>query len=352
MSTDVALVSDTANRLFADAVAPEVANAVEAGTHPAALWRLVEEAGFTAALEPDSGVSLAEAVAVLRAAGGHAAPIPLAEAMLARRVLAEAGVAPPSGPLTIGIPNADDEMTLRGEGDRHVLEGTLARVPFARDCVAIVTLAHAAQGMVLVCAPMSEAIVDKGRNLAGEPRDDVGFERAVVPRDAVAAAPAGLDADWLLHLAALLRCAQIVGALERALEMSVDYANERKQFGRPIGKFQAVQHQLAALGGELAVSAAALDMAAQAVATGAERADLAVAAAKARASEAAGVAAQIAHRVHGAIGFTQEYGLQLLTRRLLSWRDEYGSEAHWNTQLGGAVLAPNAGPLWPRLSSL
>ena len=84
MSTDVTLVADTANRLFADAVTPEVVNAVEAGIHPAALWQLVEQAGFTAALEPDSGVSLPEALAVLRAAGSHAVPIPLAETMLAR----------------------------------------------------------------------------------------------------------------------------------------------------------------------------------------------------------------------------------------------------------------------------
>jgi alkylation response protein AidB-like acyl-CoA dehydrogenase len=153
-------------------------------------------------------------------------------------------------------------------------------------------------------------------------------------------------------MGALLRSAQLVGALERVLEISVDYANERSQFGRPIGKFQAIQHQLAALGGEVAVSAAALDMAAQAVTSGSTHSNLAIAAVKARAGEAAGVAAQISHRVHGAIGFTHEYSLQLLTRRLLSWRDEYGSEGHWCSQAGRAVLAPNAGPLWPNLSAL
>jgi alkylation response protein AidB-like acyl-CoA dehydrogenase len=352
MSTDVALVADTATRLFADALTPEVVNAVEAGIHPAAVWQLIEEAGFAAALEPDSGVSLPEALAILRAAGGHAVPIPLAETMLARRVLAEAGIAAPSGPLSIGWPADGHEPRLIDEGGGHLLKASLARVPFARDCVAVVMLLRTARGPMVVRAPVSDAAIDKGRNLAGEPRDDLRFERAALPHDAAAPAPAGLDADWLFLMAALLRSAEIIGALERVLEMSVGYANERKQFGKPIGRFQAIQHQLAVLGGEVAVSAAALDMAAEAVAAGAAQADLAVAAVKARASEAAGLAAQIAHRVHGAIGFTREYGLQLLTRRLLSWRDEYGAEAYWHARLGRAVLAPNAGSFWPRLSSL
>jgi alkylation response protein AidB-like acyl-CoA dehydrogenase len=205
---------------------------------------------------------------------------------------------------------------------------------------------------MVVCAPVSDAAIDKGRNLAGEPRDELRFERVALPHDAASPAPAGLDADRLFLMAALLRSAELVGALERVLEMSVGYANDRKQFGRPIGRFQAIQHQLAVLGGEVAVSAAALDVAAAAVDAGAAQADLAVAAAKARASEAAGVAAQVAHRVHGAIGFTREYGLQLLSRRLLSWRDEYGAETYWHARLGRAILAANAGPFWPRLSSL
>ncbi|MGD9536108.1 MAG: acyl-CoA dehydrogenase family protein [Alphaproteobacteria bacterium] len=352
MSADVSLVADTANRLFADAATPELLRAVEVGGLPTALWELVEEAGFTAALEPDSGVSLAEALAILRAAGVHAAPIPIAETMLARRLLAEACIAPPSGPLSIGLPAEGRELKLIEEGSGHVIDGVLVRVPFARDGAAFATLARGARGSMVVSVPVAEAIIDRKRNLAGEPRDDIRFEHAKVQSDAAAAAPAGIDAEWLLRMAALLRSAQLVGALERVLEMSVGYANERKQFGRPIGKFQAIQHQLAALGGEVAVSVAALDMAAQAVAGGSAQAGLAVAAAKARASEAAGIAAQIAHRVHGAIGFTREYGLQLLTRRLLSWRDDYGTEAYWNAEIGRAVLAPNAGPLWSGLSSL
>lgn len=348
MIAEADLVTEAAERLFADLATPEVARAAEEGIWPGVLWRAVEEAGFAAALEPGGGVSLIEALSILRAAGGHPAPVPLGETMLARAIAARAGLAMPDGPLTVGVASGAEALRLEGQ----TLVGAVPRVPFARHAEAVVAFAHSGERTVVVLARIGMARLTRGRNLAGEARDDLGFERAVLSTGAIGEAPAGIDERWLLRTGALLRSAQMVGALDAALSMSVSYANERKQFGRPIGKFQAIQHRLAALGGEVAASAAMLDVAAEAVAAGAERADFAVAAAKARAGEAAGIAAAIAHRVHGAIGFTREHALQGLTRRLLSWRDEFGSEAFWQAELGREVLAANAGPLWPRLSAL
>ncbi|MSO74391.1 MAG: acyl-CoA dehydrogenase [Alphaproteobacteria bacterium] len=347
MSGEDNLVAEAAERLCADLVTPAVARAAEQGTWPATLWRAVEEAGFGAALEPESGVSLVETLAIARAMGRHGAPIPLVETMLARALVMRAGLTPPDGPLTVGL--NDEAAALRMGGKR--LSGTLKRVPFARQSTAVVAMARAGEKTVIVLAPMTLARLTPGRNLAGEARDDLGFEQAELPDGAFAMAPHGIDEAWVLRMGALLRCAQMVGALEAALAMSVRYANERVQFGRPIGKFQAIQHQLAALGGEVAASSAMLDAAAEAVATRCERGARAVAAAKARASEAAGIAATIAHRVHGAIGFTQEYALQGLTRRLLSWRDEFGTEAEWHRYLGRTILRPGVGPLWPLLTT-
>jgi acyl-CoA dehydrogenase len=125
------------------------------------------------------------------------------------------------------------------------------------------------------------------------------------------------------------------------------------QFGRPIGKFQAVQQQLALAAAEVAAAGAA----ASAAASTAERdgftaasTAFAVAAAKARAGEAAGEVARIAHQVHGAIGFTREHDLRLLTARLWAWRDEDGNEAHWQAELGATVLAAGADALWPMVT--
>ena len=141
-----------------------------------------------------------------------------------------------------------------------------------------------------------------------------------------------------------MRSAQMAGALQSVLETSVQYARERVQFGRPIGRFQAVQQNLALLAGQAAAATAAAEAAIEAAAHNLD--SPAVAAAKIRAGEAAGIGAAIAHQVHGAIGFTQEHRLHYLTRRLWSWRDEFGNEAYWARRLGGEVVAAGADRLW------
>jgi alkylation response protein AidB-like acyl-CoA dehydrogenase len=146
-----------------------------------------------------------------------------------------------------------------------------------------------------------------------------------------------MGADRLAAIAALLHAGLLVGAMKRAFELTMDYANQRVQFGKSIGKFQAIQHQLAVMAEQVAAGG----MAAQAAfAAGAP--DLppphACAVAKARTSEAAVQVAAIAHAVHGAIGITEEYDLQLSTRRLHEWRGAHGSEAFWHRELGRALL--------------
>jgi acyl-CoA dehydrogenase len=129
----------------------------------------------------------------------------------------------------------------------------------------------------------------------------------------------------------------------------VEYAQTRVQFGRPIAKFQAIQQNLAVLAGHCAAAIAAADMAAEALHGGSTL--FFVGAAKARAGEAAGVAAGLAHQLHGAIGFTQEFGLHHLTKRLWSWRDEFGNEAEWNALVGRAALTAGSEGLWPALTA-
>ena len=93
-----------------------------------------------------------------------------------------------------------------------------------------------------------------------------------------------------------------------------------------------------------AVSAASL--AAEALVRDDANASLDAAIAKARCGEAAGIVAGIAHQIHGAIGFSHEHPLRLVTRRLWAWRDEHGAEAFWNRRLGEAALAAPGGSLW------
>ena len=143
----------------------------------------------------------------------------------------------------------------------------------------------------------------------------------------------------------LLLAAAISGAADRVLAMTVAYAGERSQFGKPIGRQQALQQQLAVM----AEDCVAVRMAVELAAASESPDPLRVAAAKSAASAAAPRIANTAHAVHGAIGISAEYDLQLYTRRLHEWRAALGSETRWNRDLGHALLASHAAVLdWTR----
>ena len=338
------IVRDTAERILADLCPPDVVNDAEAGVWPAALWQALEGSGLTLAwVGEEFGGGGADAGAgfdIVKAAGAWAVPAPLAETLLAGWLLAQAGLAAPPGAMTVAPVNPADSVGLAG----GLLRGTARQAPFARQARHIVL---AAAGRILLVERGACALMP-GVSLAGEARDDIAFD-GVRPLQA-APAPEGLDR--LMLVGAAVRAAQMAGALSRLLDQSVQYAQEREQFGRPIGRFQAVQHALAALAGEAAAAEAAVDGAAEAVAAGdfGPAGIAAIAAAKARAGEAASKGAAIAHQVHGAMGFTYEHSLHHRTRRLWCWRDEFGTERAWSVRLGRLAAAQGADALWPFLA--
>jgi len=148
---------------------------------------------------------------------------------------------------------------------------------------------------------------------------------------------------------------QAAGALSAALELTIEYSMERVQFGRAIGKFQALQHSIAAFAGDVAAMNAAADAAAEAVARAPSidhEAWIEIATAKTRLEEAVNNGAAVAHQVHGAMGFTYEHSLHHVTRRLWSWRDEFGNDVVWARRLGEEVLSWGADELWPRITAV
>ena len=193
--------------------------------------------------------------------------------------------------------------------------------------------------------PTAASEIVRGRNLAGEPRARLFFEDAEV----MLIEADNASADDSLCKAALLRCAQISGALLATLERSVEYAGNRKQFGRPIGQFQSVRQALAVVAEECAAVDAACSGAF--LAADADAFDVEIAGAKLRANEAIGTCTAIAHQVHGAIGFTRDFDLRHFTQRLMSWRSEYGNDAYWAERLGTLVLARGAENFWPDLTA-
>ena len=143
--------------------------------------------------------------------------------------------------------------------------------------------------------------------------------------------------------------AQIAGALDAALALSVDHANTRVQFGKPLAKLQAVQQSLAVFASEAAAANAAGQAAAQALDTG--EAGFEIAAAKLRANLAAVAGVAIAHQVHGAIGFTRDHPLHRFTVRLSDWTSTCGNTRYWSERLGQSVCGAGVDQFWPALTS-
>jgi acyl-CoA dehydrogenase len=311
------------------ATARQIFTGSDAGT----IWRGVEESGLhlLAAPRPEGGDWLAAAAAVTKVCAELAAPTPYADiAIVTAPVLGAAGLQ-----VAAPIALADDGSSAGPEGGGLHLDVVASDVAAARftDSVAFVC------DDTVAVVPRSSCRVTEDVNLAGESRDRLRFA-GTVEAGSWSSVP-GAAAEVRLR-GALARAVQICGAAAAALHASVAYANQRVQFGRPIARFQVVQHAIA----ELAVEVEAMTAASEAaVATCAAagfasaRSRVAVAVAKAQASEGAGVVARIAHQVHGAIGTTKEHSLHLTTTRLWSWRDEYGSERVWQLELGRAALA-------------
>ena len=342
------IIVDTATRIFADLCEAATVNAAEEGQWPQVLWDALEESGLTLTWVPDelggAGAEVIDGFAVLRVAGRATAPVPLAETLMAGWLLAQAKLDAPAGPMTIAPVFEDGHIELLPD---RTLRGRARQVPFARNAGHIVVLAFQEGNPAVALVPAAGLAIGHGKSLAGEPRDTVTFDGAA----AVATAPvADLDTLGLVQLGAAVRAQQMAGALERILDQSVQWSLDRVQFGRPIAKFQAVQHNLAMLAGEVAAAGAAADGAAEAIArygVGSEMTAAQVAIAKYRVGEAAGNGAAVAHQVHGAMGFTYEHSLHHATRRLWAWREEFGNETHWATQLGHMVAARGADALWP-----
>ena len=281
------MLRETADRLFQAHCDTATQRSADQGTWPAALWAAIDDAGLHRALVPEQaggfGVPVPDALSLLRVAGAHAVPLPLAETMLASWLLAGAGLQIPDGPLTAGPVRDNEHVTLTASGGGWHVRGTLTRVPWGRDVDHIVVVL--AGGRVALVGKPSWSI-ERGENVAREPRDTVRLDGPALAVGATTATPADLIA-----VGAVMRTQQIAGALTRIIEMTTQYAQDRVQFGRPIGKFQAVQQNLAVVAGQTAAAVAAADIAAEAMADGVKI--LPIAAGKARAGEAAGIAAAI-----------------------------------------------------------
>lgn len=292
-------------------------------------WSAIEDVALPGLLLAEEsggfGGSWEDALVVFRLAGFHGLGLPVPEAIIAASL---AGRSAGRGTIASGA------------------QGTISEGAFT-GTVSGICCAGGADYVVAPCPDGGSMVIEAGalvlaphESLAGEPRESAVIAGAPIER---------VEAD-VFALGAFARVAQIAGALDATLARSVDYANERQQFGRALGKFQAVQQNLATFACEAGAANCAAMGAAQAMVRGNARFE--IAAAKLRANRAVGIGTALAHQVHGGIGFTQEYPLHLLTRRLWAWRSEFGNDSRWAAELGQAIVARGVDAFWADLTAL
>ncbi|MCW1383620.1 acyl-CoA dehydrogenase family protein [Novosphingobium sp. KCTC 2891] len=302
MSDDDNILTETFRRVLGDVVTSERIRAFEDSPALAPIWPELAETGFLDALVGEeyggAGLSLAQVFPLVLALGEHATPVPFAETMLARAWLAPHGISLPDDAAVVLAPRS--AILPFAEVATHALVAD-------RDMIRVVEVTSG-----------SNDVFRAGGALTLNPGRELG-------------AFAGTPGDLLLAAAALTS-GQMVGAMARMLDMTLNYAGERQQFGRSLGKFQAIQQQLAVMA-EQVISA---QVAARTALRSTHFEPIRVAAAKCRANEAARLVCNIAHAVHGAIGATAEFDLQLFSRRVKQGQVAFGSERYWAVELGRA----------------
>jgi alkylation response protein AidB-like acyl-CoA dehydrogenase len=309
-----------------------------------ALWKQFGELGLTGICIPEShgglGLGATEAALVLEEVGRNLTPSPfLTTAVVAARSIEGTGHADRWYPgilsgeaiLALGIDesprHAPEQTALEAtrQGNGFLLNGAKQFVIQGASADMIVTAARTGgspgetEGLTLFAVPRGTAGLDveSVALVDSSTAARLTFDSVQLDADAVIGE---VDAGWQLLTRALNAgragaAAELVGVASGASAMTLDYLKQRKQFGRFIGEFQALQHRAAHLHSEIEIARAAAFKAAALLDSGDERAELYVSAAKAKAANVASLAVREGVQMHGGIGMTDEHDIGLFMKR-------------------------------------
>jgi len=302
----------------------------------ATLWAALEGSELTRAWIPESrgghALPASDVLGLIELSAGNHISVPFAETLFASWLLSAANLETPAGPLDFRINdfriNYGSTSPACGTGVDHL-------VVVDNRTVSLYKTGNSTQRAV------NSTVTATG--------DDIVSNAAEPVLVANAACPSWLGDDVALACAAQLRALQLIGAASAALELTLEYANVREQFGRPLDRFQAIQHLLSETAGEVASATAACEACIDTLDKNSVPNPANAAIAKQRCSEAAGSVAERCHQVHGAMGYTQDYPLATLSKRLWQWRDDYGDEYYWAEWLGRQYLNCNT-TFWAHLT--
>lgn len=330
---DLTMIADGLERILIDAPLEIIDQTGGVGEAAEALWTTLEESGFLSLCVTEehggAGAGL-EAVAMLARLGANRAlALPMVDTALARGLLSTTGIVPPARRIAL----------------RDLIDPAMP-IAHAAQCDAVLSFDDG-HLQLLAIEPSTlrpaHGAEDGAAHFASQPTREI----------AAIAAPDWLTADSFRALAAYARSASMSGAMQATLDLTLAYTSEREQFGRPLARFQAIQHHLADIACETAAASAAVEMASDALAAdpfcrSATLDEIAIA--KTRCGEAANRVTAAAHQAHGAMGFTREYSLGRFTRRLWQWQDEFGTAQEWAQRLGHTILSGQSPSLWPAIT--
>lgn len=352
------IIADSVEKLFSSEVTREHIIRSEKGEFQQKLWELARASGLPEVMtaEKSGGIEAdwSTTAPLFMALGYYQVPLPIAETSIASFLLSAGGTYTASGISEGPIALVDEKQsqTIRANSNGTQLSGIANNVNWAQhSSYALIGLQQDFLALVALNQPGVE--IRPAQDLSGMACNQVVLTNAKV--DATFQCPWPELTSPVRTCGAVARSAMMVGALEFLLEQSIQYAQDRIQFGKPIGSHQAIQHQLAELAREfstarVATLSACKDMPSVSASTGGRQASFSAAVAKIRAGDAATRGTYIAHQVHGAIGFTYEHSLNFATRRLWAWRQDFGTSAWWAQKLGESFLTASAEQFWPAIT--
>lgn len=306
---DADILLEPFRRMLSEVSMPAHVRAAQVSGDVSRIWQEIERSGFLDALLPEeaggSGLTLTDIFPLVAECGAFCLPVPFTETVVARALLHARGASAPEGAIIVLAPPSPV-------------------VPLAAVATHVLTLRDGA--IILASAGQVDA----------DPFDALAGQVTIGAEPVVTMAAEGIDLEVV---AAGLTAAKMAGAMRKLLDLSLQYAEQRQQFGRSLGKFQAIQQQLAVMAEQVVSAKVAANMGM----SGAHFDPLKSALAKCRTSEASHQVCAIAHAVHGAIGVTEEYDLQLLTRRIKQWQLAFGSERYWAGRIGAARILQRNG---------
>ena len=359
-SEEQQLLRDQIAKLLAEeSPLPEVRRVMESPrAFSPALWKQLAEMGIAGLTIPEpmggAGLGWVDLVVVLEETGRALLPSPLLSHSLSAMALCELGdealrekwlpgLAEGSAIGSVALLEADDDLgasgiALAGEiqgdgwtlrGEKHFVADVEAADCFLvsfrsgpeEDAVGLALVERGAPGVSLRGASR----LDRSKPAGSLKLEDV----RVTPAEILSAADAGFaPIRKLLDLGALAVSAETIGVMEAILALTTQHAKERVQFGSPIGRFQGVKHPLAELHLDIECLKSLVYHAAWALESSPAEAPAAIAKAKAWAAESVTRAGVTGIQLHGAVGFTEEYDIQLYLKRSKWARPAFGNEVH------------------------